>query len=111
MEMKNVKGSYDYNIEEERVRSFIKNTLTNKQKVFIEKYIKMVNDLEESKITNFPFLCTLFTVRVDNTSEIELYANEYVEFSWWKMKCLYPGYFFNIKYCAPSEIISSVSLP
>lgn len=88
-----------------------KNTLTNKQKVFIEKYIKMVNDLEESKITNFPFLCTLFTVRVDNTSEIELYANEYVEFSWWKMKCLYPGYFFNIKYCAPSEIISSVSLP
>ena len=71
----------------------------------------MVNDLEESKITNFPFLCTLFTVRVDNTSEIELYANEYVEFSWWKMKCLYPGYFFNIKYCAPSEIISSVSLP
>ena len=33
MEMKNVKGSYDYNIEEERVRSFIKNTLT---KVFVK---------------------------------------------------------------------------
>ena len=33
MEMKNVKGSYDYGIDEERVRSYIRNTLT---KVFIK---------------------------------------------------------------------------
>ena len=33
MEMKNVKGSYDYGINEERVRSYIRNTLT---KVFVK---------------------------------------------------------------------------
>lgn len=33
MEMKNVKGSYDYGIDEERVRSYIRNTLT---KVFVK---------------------------------------------------------------------------
>jgi len=33
MEMKNVKGSYDYGIDEERVRAYIRNTLT---KVFVK---------------------------------------------------------------------------
>jgi hypothetical protein len=88
-----------------------RNTLTNKQKVFIEKYIKIVNDLEESKITNLPFLSTLFSVRVDNNAKIEFDVNDYVEITWDKMKYLFPGRWFQIKYSAPTEIISFVSLP
>lgn len=88
-----------------------KNTLKNKEKVFIEKYIMIVNDLEESKITNLPFLSTLFSVRVDNNAKIEFYLNDYVEFTWDKINYLFPGYCFQIKYSAPTEIISIVSLP
>ena len=43
--------------------------------------------------------------------EIEFYLNDYVEFTWDKMNYLFPGYCFQIKYSAPTEIISIVSLP
>lgn len=89
-----------------------KKDLKDKEKVFIEKYIKIVKDLESARKTNLPFLSTLFSTQVsEKKSEIELCINDYVELSWYKIWNILPGYRYKIKYCAPSEIISEVSLP
>lgn len=88
-----------------------KKDLKDKEKKFMEKYIKIVKDLESSRKSNLPFLSTLFSSRVSNNGEVELYINDYVDFSWYKIESLFPGYRYKVKYCAPTEIISEVSLP
>ena len=88
-----------------------KGDLKDSQKSFIEKYIAIINDFEMSRKSNLPFLSTLFSERVsEETSEIEFYINDYMDLPSiiWN---LLPGYNYNVKYCAPKEIISEVSLP
>ena len=91
--------------------------LKNEEKVFIEKYLKIVSDLEDARKTNLPFLSPLFCINLSkdssDRSEIVLHINDLYKLPWtWnKLWDILPGLNFRIKYCAASEIISEVHLP
>lgn len=91
-----------------------KNTLSDEQKDFIEKYISTFWDLETSRTSNLPFLSTLFEIRVWETV---LSVHPKITYNTsnplpQNIRDLYPNFYdYEIKYHTPIEMITKVSLP
>lgn len=91
-----------------------KDTLPETEKDFFEKHIAIFNDLEASRESNLPFLSTLYEIRVWKTvlSIHQKITSNTSKSLPQNIRDLYPNFYdYEIKYHAPTEIITKVSLP